>query len=43
MNFPLVTAYDNVIAQHRLLTEHSGVTGIELAMGFTGARSIPTS
>ena len=35
MNFPLVTAYDNVIAQHRLLTEHFGVTGIELAVGFS--------
>ena len=35
MNFPLVTPYDNVIAQHRLLTEHLGVTGVELAMGFS--------
>jgi homoserine O-acetyltransferase len=35
MNFPLVTPYDNVIAQHRLLTEHFGVTGVELAMGFS--------
>ncbi len=35
MNFPLVTTYDNVVAQHRLLTEHFGVTSIELAMGFS--------
>jgi homoserine O-acetyltransferase len=35
MNFPLVTTYDNVVAQHRLLTEHFGATGVELAMGFS--------
>ena len=35
MNFPLVTPYDNVIAQHRMLTEHFGVTRVELAMGFS--------
>jgi homoserine O-acetyltransferase len=35
MNFPLVTPYDNVIAQYRLLTEHFGVTGIELVVGFS--------
>jgi homoserine O-acetyltransferase len=35
MDFPLVTPYDNVIAQHRLLTEHLGVTGVQLAMGFS--------
>ena len=35
MNFPLVTAYDNVTAQHRLLTAHFGVRGVELAMGFS--------
>ncbi len=33
--FPLVTPYDNVIAQHRLLTEHFGVTGIQLVAGFS--------
>lgn len=33
--FPLVTPYDNVIAQHRLLTEHFGVTRIRLAVGFS--------
>ena len=26
MHFPLVTPYDNVIAQHRLLTEHFAIT-----------------
>jgi homoserine O-acetyltransferase len=34
-SFPLVTAYDNVVAQHRLLTEQFGITGVELAMGFS--------
>ena len=33
--FPLVTPYDNVIAQHRLLTEHLGVTRIQLVVGFS--------
>jgi homoserine O-acetyltransferase len=35
MDFPLVTTYDNVIAQHRLLTEHFGVTGVALAIGYS--------
>ena len=35
MNFPLVTPYDNVSAQHRLLTEHFGVTRIALAIGYS--------
>ena len=35
INFPLVTPYDNVAAQYRLLTEHFGVTGVDLAMGFS--------
>ena len=35
MNFPLVTPYDNVIAQHRLLTEHFGVTGVALVIGYS--------
>ena len=35
VNFPLVTPFDNVVAQHQLLTEHFGVTGLELAMGFS--------
>ncbi len=35
LNFPLVTPYDNVMAQHRLLTEHLGVTSIELFLGFS--------
>jgi homoserine O-acetyltransferase len=35
-DFPaLVTAGDNVRAQHRLLTEHLGVTGIAAAYGFS--------
>jgi len=34
-NFPLVTPFDNVVAQHQLLTEQFGVTGIQLAMGFS--------
>jgi homoserine O-acetyltransferase/O-succinyltransferase len=32
---PLVTIQDNVLAQHRLLTEHFGVTGIAAAYGFS--------
>ena len=35
MNFPLVTPYDNVIAQHRLLTEHFAVTRVALAIGYS--------
>lgn len=35
MNFPLVTPYDNVIAQHRLLTEHFAVTRVSLAIGYS--------
>jgi len=35
MDFPLVTPYDNVIAQHRLLTEHFAVTGVALAIGYS--------
>ena len=35
LNFPLVTPFDNVAAQHRLLTEHFGITGVALAMGFS--------
>jgi homoserine O-acetyltransferase len=33
--FPLVTPYDNVIAQHRLLTEHMGVGRVQLVVGFS--------
>jgi len=36
--FPLVTACDNVRAQHRLVTEKFGIEHIRLV---TGARSIP--
>ena len=35
LNFPLVTPYDNVAAQYRLLTEHFAVTGVELALGYS--------
>jgi homoserine O-acetyltransferase/O-succinyltransferase len=35
INFPLVTPYDNVVAQHRMLTELFGVTGVDLALGFS--------
>lgn len=33
--FPNVTIYDNVVAQHRLLTEHLGVRRIRLVVGFS--------
>lgn len=33
MDFPLVTPYDNVAAQYRLLTEHFGVKSLQLAIG----------
>jgi homoserine O-acetyltransferase len=33
--FPLVTVYDNVSAQHRLLTEHLGVKRIALVAGYS--------
>ena len=33
--FPLVTPYDNVIAQHRLLTEQFDVQRIQLVVGFS--------
>lgn len=35
LNFPLVTPFDNVIAQRRLLEEHFRVTSIELMAGFS--------
>lgn len=34
-SFPRVTVYDNVIAQHRLLTEHLGVARLKLVTGFS--------
>ena len=34
-SFPHVTIYDNVVAQHRLLTEHLGVQRIKLVAGFS--------
>ena len=33
--FPRVTVYDNVVCQHRLLTEHLGITRIRLVAGFS--------
>jgi homoserine O-acetyltransferase len=33
--FPVTTIYDNVLLQHRLLTEQLGVKGIELALGWS--------
>ncbi len=33
--FPLVSVYDNVMAQHRLLTEELGVTRLRLVTGFS--------
>jgi len=33
--FPNVTLYDNVVCQHRLLTEHLGVERIRLVVGFS--------
>lgn len=33
--FPLVSVFDNVAAQHRLVTEHLGVTRIALVTGFS--------
>jgi homoserine O-acetyltransferase len=39
--FPVTTVYDNVLLQHRLLTEELGVTGIELAVGWSmGAQQV---
>lgn len=33
--FPQVTAYDNVRAQHRLVTEHFGITRLPLVIGWS--------
>lgn len=33
--FPNVTVYDNIVAQHRLLTEKFGITKLALAIGFS--------
>ena len=35
LQFPLVTAYDNVTAQRRMLEEHFQVSNIELMVGFS--------
>ena len=39
--FPHVTLFDNVACQHRLLTEHLGVRGIALILGWSMARCKP--
>jgi homoserine O-acetyltransferase len=33
--FPNITVYDNVVCQHRLVTEHLGVKRVRLALGFS--------
>jgi homoserine O-acetyltransferase/O-succinyltransferase len=33
--FPNVTVYDNVVCQHRLVTEHLGISRIKLVVGFS--------
>jgi homoserine O-acetyltransferase len=33
--FPQVTVYDNVVCQHRLLTEHLGIERVRLVAGFS--------
>jgi homoserine O-acetyltransferase/O-succinyltransferase len=33
--FPVTTIYDNVVLQHRLVTEHLGATAVELAVGWS--------
>lgn len=33
--FPNVTVYDNVVCQHRLVTEHLGIKQIKLVVGFS--------
>lgn len=33
--FPEVTVYDNVVCQHRLVTEHLGISRIKLVVGFS--------
>lgn len=35
LDFPLVTPFDNVVAQRRLLEEHFGITAVELMVGFS--------
>lgn len=33
--FPNITVYDNVVCQHRLVTEHLGITRVRLVVGFS--------
>jgi homoserine O-acetyltransferase len=33
--FPNITLYDNVVAQHRLVTEHLGIDRVKLVVGFS--------
>ncbi len=35
INYPLVTPYDNVVAQYGLLTRHFAITSVELALGYS--------
>ncbi|MEH6552433.1 MAG: alpha/beta fold hydrolase [Pseudomonadales bacterium] len=35
MRFPLITPYDNVNAQHKLLTEHFGIEKIAMVVGYS--------
>jgi homoserine O-acetyltransferase/O-succinyltransferase len=34
-NFPHVTLYDNVLCQHRLITQHLGIQQVKLVVGFS--------
>src|SRR5713226_6905736 len=39
--FPNVTLYDNVVCQHRLVTEHLGINRVRLVIGFSmGAQQV---
>jgi homoserine O-acetyltransferase/O-succinyltransferase len=33
--FPYITLYDNVVCQHRLITEHLGIKQVKLVVGFS--------
>src|SRR5215204_1076799 len=33
--FPPITLYDNVVCQHRLVTEHLGIKRVKLVVGFS--------
>ena len=38
--FPNITLYDNVVCQHRLVTEHLGIQQVKLVVGFSMGASI---